>query len=136
TPEAACVRFADRIAYLTHDVLDALRAGVLRPDDLPDRVRATLGPPGSRWISTLIHGVLDHSAAIGEVAMDPQLLPVMDELRDFMFARVYRSPAQLQHQQTAARVVTDLVGHLLDHPELIPASYTDPDADLLTRVGD
>ncbi|HUG85127.1 MAG TPA: HD domain-containing protein [Euzebya sp.] len=136
TPEAACVRYADRIAYLTHDVADAVRADVLRPTDLPASVTATFGPPGSRWIDLLIRSVVDHSVQVGRVEMDPAVLPVMHELREFMFRRVYQGPEQLGHHRAATRVVTDLVEHLLAHPELVADTYVDPEATALVRVAD
>ncbi len=136
TPEAACVRFADRIAYLTHDVLDAVRAGMIVPSDLPPVVIDTLGPPGSGWIDTLISGVVDHSVATGVVDMAPDLLPVMHELRAWMFERVYLGPEQESHTRAAKRIVTELVEYLLEHPGLVTDTYADPDADHLTRVAD
>ncbi len=136
TPEAGCVRFADRIAYLTHDVLDALRADLLTPADLPASVTAALGAPGSSWIGQFIDAVVDHTVATGRLGMDDALLPVMHELRAFMFDRVYLGPEQLSHTRAATRVVTELVEYLLDHPEHLPDTYADPAADLLTRVAD
>lgn len=136
TPEADCVRLADRIAYLTHDVLDALRVGMLTTDDLPTAVRRVLGPPGSGWIGTLIHGVFDHSVRVGEVALDPELLPVMHELREFMFARVYNSPEQKSYAAAGIRVLRQLFEHLRAHPEEIPATYLDADADVDRQVAD
>jgi dGTPase len=136
TPEARCVRFADRIAYLTHDVLDAVRAGIITPSDLPGDVRRVMGDPGSAWIGQLIEGVVTHSVATGEVDMDPALLPVVHDLRAYMFDRVYQGPEQAVHTRAARRIVSDLVEHLLAHPDEVAPSYTDPHADDLTRVAD
>jgi dGTPase len=136
TPEAACVRFADRIAYLTHDVADAIRADMLSPGDLPAVVMDTFGEPGRGWIQQLITSVVDHSVAVGRVEMDPAVLPVMHELRAFMFDRIYQGPEQMAHHRAATRVVTDLVEHLLANPDLITDSYTDVDATPLVRVAD
>ncbi|MEE8601278.1 HD domain-containing protein [Euzebya tangerina] len=136
TPEAQTVRFADRIAYLTHDVLDAVRADLLKPADLPAVVTDTLGQPGNDWIGHFIEAVIDYSVTAGEVGMDPALLPVMHELRAFMFKRVYLGPEQHSQTQAAKRVVLELVTYLLEHPEEITDSYADPEADTLTRVAD
>lgn len=136
TPEAMCVRFADRIAYLTHDVLDSLRAQMLAPGDLPATVTDTLGAPGSGWIDRFIRGVVDHSAATGTMGMDPDLEPVMGELRDYMFQRVYLGPEQHAQTQAAKRVVTELVEYLADRPDQIPETYTDPAAEKMVRVAD
>lgn len=136
TPEATCVRFADRIAYLTHDVADAIRAGMLTTGDLPAVVVDAFGDPGRQWIDTLIRAVLEESVRRGRVEMDPAVLPVMHELRAFMFDRIYQGPEQLAHHRAATRVVTDLVEHLLAHPEQIQPTYTDDEAPLLVRVAD
>ena len=137
TPEAQCVRYADRIAYLTHDVLDSIRAGIIAADDLPAAVTTALGPlTSSSWIGQLIEAVIDHSVAVGRVEMDPSVLPVMHELREFMFKRVYLGHDQQTHTQAAKRIVIELVEFLLEHPEHIADSYTDPEADQLTQVAD
>src|SRR5437867_9316868 len=70
TSEALCVRFADRIAYLSHDALDAIRAGVLTPEAIPRRVRERFGEPGRVWIGEMIEAVIDNSVAVGEVRME------------------------------------------------------------------
>ena len=118
TPEAMCVRFADRIAFLTHDV------------------PAAFGEPGSEWIGLLINAVVQRSLDVGTVQMDPAVLPVMHELRAFMFDRVYMGHDQQTHTRSAKRIVTELVEFLLEHPEHITDTYTDPDADRITRVAD
>lgn len=135
TPEAHCVRYADRIAYLSHDALDALRAGLLGPHDFPETARRALGEPGSAWIRTFVTAVVDHSVVAGEVAMAPDLLAVMHELREFMFERVYAG-RNAAAEQEAVTVIRRLVDHHLAHPEALPASYRDDDADLLTQVVD
>jgi dGTPase len=136
TPEAFCVRYADRIAYLTHDALDAMRAGVLAPDSFPRGVLARLGPPGRAWVGEMIEAVLEHALRVGEVRMDDETLAVMHDLRDFMFERVYFAPSLLEEQQAAIRTLRDLVDHHLAHPEQIPASYREDDAPLVTQVAD
>lgn len=136
TPEAFCVRYADRIAYLTHDALDAIRAGVLAPDSFPRGVLSRLGQPGRAWVGEMIEAVLEHSVRVGEVRMDEETLAVMHELRNFMFERVYFAPSLLREQRAAIGVLRDLVDHHLAHPEQIPASYREDDAPLVTQVAD
>src|SRR5688572_19247159 len=77
TAEAHCVRFADRIAYLSHDAEDAVRAGVLRPQDFPARVVDALGPPSGGWVGEMIDAVLDYSPSVGTVAMRPDIFEIM-----------------------------------------------------------
>ena len=92
TQEALCVRYADRIAYLTHDALDAMRAGMLTADEFPRRMTARFGAPGSTWVGGMIGAVIEGSIAGDEVRMDDEVLDDMNELRDFMFERVYLAP--------------------------------------------
>ncbi len=136
TPEGACVRFADRIAYLTHDALDALDAGVLRRGDVPADVEAVLGPVGGGWIGAMVGAVLDESADRSEVAMRSDVLEAMHALRAFLFERVYRSARTAADQAAASQVVRDLVEHCLAHPQTVPATYRDAAADPLTQTVD
>jgi dGTPase len=134
--EAMCVRYGDRIAYLTHDALDAIRAGVLRADALPRRSLDRFGPPGRAWIDEMINAVIDESLASGEVRMDEPTLAAMNELRDFMFERVYLSDAQRRHTDNAIALIRRLTDYHLEHPEELPDSYRDTDADTITQVVD
>ncbi|WP_299950998.1 HD domain-containing protein [uncultured Modestobacter sp.] len=151
TREAECVRFADRIGYLSHDALDAVRAGVLRAGDLPARTLATFGPPGGAMVGAMIEAVVDgsfhpalddarHAGRGGPpapaVRMAPDALEAMHELRAFMFERVYGSEVAAGQKHVAIDVIRRLVDHHLAHPGLIPASYRDTEADVLTQVVD
>jgi dGTPase len=136
TPEALCVRYADRIAYLTHDALDAIRAGVLSRELLPDRVLRRFGEPGRAWIGEMIEAVINHSLQVGAVAMDGETLSVMLELRDFMFERIYQAPSQRGQQERAIEVLHALVEHHLAHPQEIPETYRQDSAGLVVQVAD
>ncbi len=137
TPEGWVCRFADRIAYLNHDLLDAVRAGVLRPDDLPAEVVSVLGPfSGGHWIGSMIQAVLDESIRRGKICMRAEVLNAMRAMRDFMFERVYLRPESRAQAERARRVIHDLVTHLKKHPDRIPESYRHEDDSLETRVLD
>jgi dGTPase len=136
TAEAVCVRYADRIAYLSHDALDAVRAGVLTPDQLPAAALERFGQPGSGWVAEMIEAVIDHSLATGAVGMDEATLAVMNELREFMFDRVYESGDQRSEQERAITVIRTLMDHHLEHPDLIPSSYREHEAPLVTQAAD
>ncbi|WP_104523602.1 HD domain-containing protein [Blastococcus atacamensis] len=141
TREAECVRYADRIGYLSHDALDAARAGVIRAGDLPARALAVFGQPGSEMVGSMIDAVVQGSlaaadTAAGAVVMAPEALAAMHELRDFMFARVYASDVAAGQKHVAVDVIRRLVDHHLAHPELIPATYRDTEAPVLTQVVD
>jgi dGTPase len=136
TPEAFCVRFADRIAYLTHDALDAMRAGILSRDELPPGVLARFGEPGRAWIGEMIEAVIDHSLRAGTVQMDADTLAVMHELRDFMFERVYQAPSQRSQQERAIDLLRSLMEHHLADPAEIPTTYRQDDASLVVQAAD
>ena len=136
TPEAFCVRFADRIAYLAHDALDALRGGVLRPDAFPPAVLERFGVPGRQWIATMIDAVIVESLRTGAVRMSEEMLAVMNELRDFMFANVYHAPEQLRQQRRAIAVIRDLMEWHVSHPEEIPGTYRQHTATVVVQAAD
>jgi dGTPase len=136
THEAFCVRYADRIAYLTHDALDALRAGVLIEDDFPASTRERFGPPGRLWVGEMIDAVIEQSLAGDHVQMDAETLAVMNELRDFMFERVYLAPGLREHTSEAIDVIRRLVDYHIKHPDELPSTYRDNDADIITQVAD
>ena len=136
TPEAFCVRFADRIAYLAHDALDALRAGVLDPDDFPPAVTKRFGEPGRLWIARMIEAVIDESLRTGAVRMDDGTLGVMNELRDFMFQRVYQAPEQIKQQRRAVAIIRALMDWHIEHPDEIPRSYRQHQASHVVQAAD
>jgi dGTPase len=136
TPEAYCVRLADRIAYLAHDALDALRAGTLDRDAFPPGVLRRFGEPGRSWISAMISAVIDESLRTGSVRMDDETLGVMNELRDFMFEHVYQSAEQLRQQRRAIAVIRDLMDWHLEHPDEIPDTYRQDEASPQTQAAD
>jgi dGTPase len=140
TREGECVRYADRIGYLSHDALDAVRAGVLQVGNLPARTRQVFGEPGSAMVGAMIEAVVDGTLSpantTGAVVMAADALEAMQELRVFMFERVYESDTAAGQKHVAIDVIRRLVDHHLAHPELIPASYRDTEADTLTQVVD
>jgi dGTPase len=136
TQEALCVRYADRIAYLTHDALDAVRAGLLTADAFPAAMTARFGAPGSSWIGGMIDAVIAGSLAAGTIRMSDDVLADMHALRDFMFEHVYLAPLQRQRQRQAIEVIRRLMDHHLEHPAELPASYRDNDADRVTQAAD
>lgn len=136
TPEGMLCRFADRIAYLTHDVDDALRAGVIGREDLPKRALDVFGEPGSDWIGTMIDAVVDESIRQGSVVMNPAVAATMQQLRDFMFERVYLRPESRPQQERAIAVIRNLVDYFIEHPDDVPDTYRLDDADAVERAID
>ncbi|MEN1729757.1 MAG: HD domain-containing protein, partial [Pseudomonadota bacterium] len=137
TAEGWVCRFADRIAYLNHDLQDAIRAGVITRDDLPSEIVERLGPSSGRsWINAMVEGVISESCRRGRVAMDAEIMLAMKQFREFMFERVYLRPDSVAQNERAKAVVHRIVEHLLAHPDQIPASYRIDEADTLTQVLD
>lgn len=137
TPEGWVCRYADRIAYLNHDLQDALRAGVIKPDDVPVDVVEVLGSvDGDSWINAMIEAVIDESVRRGRVAMSNDILLAMKRFREFMFEHVYLRPKARAQNERARSVIHQLVDHLLDHPEQIPDTYRIVEADRLTQALD
>jgi dGTPase len=123
TLEGRIVRVIDRVAYINHDIDDAVRAGLLREEELPGEPIAVLGASGSARIDRLVHDMVEHSQQAGEIVQGPQAGPAMDELRDFMFERVYLGAAVRAEHVKIAAVVRRLFEHYVEHPELLPLSY-------------
>src|SRR6202453_4607486 len=93
TLEGRIVRLFARVAYITPDIDDAVRAGLLREDELPLEPIAVLGESGSARIDALVHDMVEHSERAGDIVQGPEAGPAMGELRDFMFEHVYLGPA-------------------------------------------
>jgi dGTPase len=136
TLEAQIVRFADRIAYVNHDVDDAIRAGVLAIDELPGAVTATLGETHSERINTLVTDLVVSSEGAPEIRLSPAIFAGLDELRDFLFAEVYLRTAATDEHDRAIRLLRELFAYFLDHPDQLPPEYHRVPGDLPTRVAD
>ena len=121
TLEGKIVRIVDRVAYINHDIDDAVRAGVLDQAALPDEEIELLGETGARRIDRLVHDLVETSAAEGDIRQSEEVGAAMLTLRTFMFERVYLGPhTRSQHEQARA-VVTKIFEHLREHPERLPS---------------
>jgi dGTPase len=121
TLEGKIVRLVDRVAYINHDIDDAMRAGLLRPSELPKEEIALLGERGSRRIDTLVHDLVETSAAAGDIAQSEEIGRAMLNLRAFMFERVYLGPAASEQRAIARATITGIFDHFFAHPEQLPA---------------
>jgi dGTPase len=136
TLEAWIVRFADRIAYLNHDLADAARAGIVADDHVPPEVRDVLGDDHASRINALVMGVVEASQGRAAVEMAPDPLAAMDALRRFMFERVYLGPVAQGDRARATGVITGLFEHYRDAPGDLPSEYQSIPGDPPTRVAD
>jgi dGTPase len=135
TLEGRIVRLVDRIAYINHDIDDALRAGVLSVADLPRAEIAVLGDDGSARIDALVHDLVEHSWAAGDIVQGPVVGPAMTRLRTFMFDRVYLGETARTEHAKIERVLEGLFDWYCEHPDELPESV-DPQATLADRVID
>src|SRR2546427_1562503 len=117
TLEGKIVRIVDRVAYINHDIDDAVRFGILDPAELPQEDVALLGDRGSRRIDTLVHDLVETSARRGDIVQSEEVGAAMHALRDFMFERVYLGPQVRQEQERARTTVRRIFEHLAQHGE-------------------
>jgi dGTPase len=134
TLEGRIVKLVDRVAYINHDIDDALRAGILRSEDLPAAEIELLGPTGSKRIDTLVRDIVERSAAAGEIEQSEEVGGAMLRLREFMFDRVYLGDAARHEQERVRGAIRGLFDHYLERPEETPQS--EPAASDCQRVAD
>jgi len=134
TVEGKIVRLMDRVAYINHDIDDAIRAGVIDARDLPPGPIEILGDSGTRRIDVLVHDLVEHSELVGEIVQGDAIGAAMAQLRSFMFERVYLGPAATREHAKIERVVGALVDHYCAHPDEIPDSI--PAGEKARRVTD
>jgi dGTPase len=140
TLEAQILRLADSVAYLNHDIADAIRAGMLKVEDLPEKANRTLGTTHSQRLDSLVTGIVQESwpasgladeAIDGKpvIGMDPEAREAMMELRDYMFQNVYLPLGNTKQSEVGRDVVKLLYHYFLENAEEIPPPYFSPGAD-------
>jgi dGTPase len=122
--EGRIVRVMDRVAYINHDIDDAVRAGLLDERDLPAEPLAVLGRTGSARIDALVHDMVERSARAGEIVQGEEAAAAMGALREFMFERVYLGPEVRAERERIEAVLRRLFEHYVEHPEQMPGSPT------------
>jgi dGTPase len=132
TLEGRIVRIVDRVAYINHDIDDAVRAGILAQDELPSEEIELLGQTGARRIDRLVHDLVETSEAAGDIRQSDEVGAAMLALRSFMFERVYLGPHTRPQHEEARAVVTKIIEHLAAHPDRIPPG----DGELPDRLAD
>ncbi len=150
TLEGQCVQISDRIAYVNHDIDDAIRGQVISTNDLPQEALNILGRTHGKRVNTLVTDVITHSAGRPRVCLGPRALSAMDKLRTFLFERVYVSSAAKREEDKAKGVVQALYLYYCERPHLMPgpdrriggdsgqavgqASRKSPDRDILDPI--
>lgn len=134
TLEGQVVRICDRIAYLNHDIDDAVRSGYLEYRHLPESTLQVLGDSHSHRINTLVFDIVRESSGQPLVRMSEPIYQAMQELREFMFAHVYLHPHKTQEEQRLEKITDFFFAYYQQHPELLPHEFqTEP---LARSVGD
>jgi dGTPase len=135
TLEGRIVRLVDRVAYINHDIDDAVRAGIIAEGDLPAEEIRLLGPTGSARIDTLVRDIVECSRREGDIAQSDEVGGAMLRLRKFMFDRVYLGPEARSEHERVHRTLRGLFDHYLEHPELVATDGGAGDQDV-QRVTD
>lgn len=123
TLEGECVRKADRIAYLNHDLDDALRAGILKPFELPADCLRILGDSHGKRIDTMIRDLVEHSEGQPHLAMSEPVSCAMDGLREFMFEKVYRDGWRDPEEKRCDYIIRALFNYFCEHPGEMPEEF-------------
>ena len=123
TLEGRIVATADRIAYVNHDIDDAIRAGLLTEDALPASTHEVLGPDHSSRIELLVRDMVQTSAALDDIALSEPVWDAMSELRSFLFANVYTAPQVLAEVNKAKYLVSQLFDYYVDNIDEVPEEY-------------
>ena len=117
TLEGRIVRLSDKIAYINHDIDDAIRAHVMKEEDIPLRLREVLGFTTRERLNTLIHDIIINSQHQNVIRMSAEVEEAMQELRQFMFAHVYTNPVAKGEESRAMALLKQLFEYYMDHTD-------------------
>ena len=123
TLEGKIVRLSDKIAYINHDIDDAIRAKVMSEEDIPLEIRKVLGMTTKERLNTLIHNIIMNSMGKNDIVMSEEIGGAMQDLRKFMFQKVYTNPAAKGEEAMAERLLCELYAHYMGHIEILPEQY-------------
>ena len=123
TLEGQIVRRSDQIAYVNHDIDDAIRAGILTNEDIPDSITDVLGHSHSVRINTLVTDIITVSREAGAIQLSPQVEKALKDLRSFMFENVYRSPIAKAEESKAKAMLQRLFEYYMVNPDALPEDF-------------
>ncbi len=123
TLEGKIVRFSDKIAYIHHDMDDAIRGRVLCEEDIPKELRNTLGDTTTKRFDCFTHDIIRNSEGKNDICQSAEIAEAMKDLRKFMFDRVYTNPIVKSEETKAERLVIFLYEFFLDYPDKLPEEY-------------
>ncbi|MCR5665066.1 MAG: deoxyguanosinetriphosphate triphosphohydrolase [Oscillospiraceae bacterium] len=122
TPEAVTVRLCDRIAYINHDLDDAIRAGILTAGEVPERIRRECGEKNSERINAILTDLVENSAG-GELRMSPRMQAAFDYFHDYMYAEIYVNPIAKREEGKVDGILSALFDYYAAHPEALPEDF-------------
>lgn len=123
TPEGRIVRLSDKIAYVNHDIDDAIRAQVLSEEEIPEGCRRVLGRTTRERLNTLVHDIITNSQGTAEIRMSHEVEQAMQELRAFLFEHVYQNPVAKGEEKKAKELLARLFSFYMEHTEELPEMY-------------
>ena len=123
TLEGQVVRRSDQIAYVNHDIDDAIRAGILTMEDIPKEITDVLGTTHSQRINTLVCDIVQTSREAGAIRLSPKVEKALADLRSFMFERVYRNPVAKGEESKAQEMLTRLYEYYIANPQALPEDF-------------
>lgn len=123
TLEGRIIRIADRIAYVNHDLEDAIRAGILRELDVPDEITCAFGSKLSERVNSLVRDVITESGKVGDIALSSQAAFAFEAFRDFMFASVYRNKKAKSEESKVGGILEGIYRHYVANPDELPEEY-------------
>ena len=123
TLEGQIVRWADRHAYVNHDIDDAIRAGILENTDIPKSIARVLGNTHSQRINSLVCDTITTSREAGKICLSPQVEKALNDLREFMFQNVYRNPVAKGQEVKARGMLKRMYEYYYNHPEALPEDF-------------
>ncbi len=123
TLEGIIVRRSDQIAYVNHDIDDAIRAGILSNDDIPADISDVLGHDHSSRINSLVTDIIQASSQADTVCLSPKVEKALKDLREFMFEHVYRNPVAKGEESKAKAMLCRLFAYYVEHPEALPDDF-------------
>ena len=123
TLEGQIVRRSDQIAYVNHDIDDAIRAGILTNDDIPSAITDVLGHSHSVRINTLVTDIIRVSREAGAICLSPDVEKALKDLRSFMFENVYRNPVAKGEESKAKDMLQRMFEYYITHPEALPEDF-------------
>lgn len=124
TLEGQVVRLSDKVAYINHDIDDAIRAGILSNDDIPKSVSDVIGTRHSQRIDSITRNIIENSFGRPQLMMSDEMSEAVEEFHNFMFERVYRNPTAKSEESKVLGIFEGLFGHYIKNPQKLPEDYS------------